>query len=118
MLHNQVKFIVCFDYLIHLHNSWVPDFLQNFDLAWNPIYVQLVLNFIFFKNFDCNFFLCNGLDAKLYFAKSALSQGPINQKMGNLLQRAGSNCPGAHDQVFELVLLSNEVILIIILIEQ
>jgi len=41
-------------YLVELNDVRVSDFLENFDLASNSLYVLLVVDFLFLKHFDGN----------------------------------------------------------------
>ena len=45
--------------------------LQNVDFSHDTSYIGLVLDFVFLKDFDGNFFLCKLMNALTHLAKSA-----------------------------------------------
>jgi len=46
-------------------------YLQNVDFSHDSRYISLVFDFVFFKNFDGNFFLCKLVNTLSYFTKGA-----------------------------------------------
>ena len=57
MLHDQVKFGLCFNDFIKLNNVRMSDYLQNVNFSCDALYVIDIFNFGFFEDFhsDLNF---------------------------------------------------------------
>ena len=52
ILHYQKELLRGLNYLIQLHDIWMPNDFQNVDLSHHSCYIGLVLYFIFFKDFN------------------------------------------------------------------
>ena len=52
VFHDQKELFRGFNYLIQLHDIWMPHNFQNVNLSHHSSYVSLVLDFIFFEDFD------------------------------------------------------------------
>lgn len=72
-LHNQKQLTARLDDLIQLHDVWVPHDLQNLDFAHDPCDVCLLLDLIFFQNFDCDLLLGQDMRSESHLAERALS---------------------------------------------
>ena len=52
ILHDQKELLRGFNDFIQLHDIWMSDNFQNVNLSHHSSYVSLVLDFIFFEDFD------------------------------------------------------------------
>ena len=55
VLHNHIELFLRLDNLIELDDIGMPHLLQNFNLSSDSFDIFLVMNLIFFQNFNCNF---------------------------------------------------------------
>lgn len=62
----------------------VSYFLQNSNFSVDTVNITLILDFIFFKNFDCNFITCNDMCSLFYFTKCSFSFCLSDDKSTNL----------------------------------
>ena len=86
MLHNQVQFALCFNYLIKLDDARVPNFLEDFDFASNSIDVGLVLDLVLLQYLDGHLLLRYCVDAQLDLSEGALAERLVYQEMRYLTQ--------------------------------
>jgi len=77
----------------------VSHYLQDVDFTRNSFYIRLVLDLVFFQNFDGHFLSCDQMSSKPNFAESTLSErfadyimadGPIGVRIWVLWRRLGS----------------------------
>lgn len=54
VLHDHVELLFGLDDFIELNDVWMPDLFQDFDFSRNPLHILLIVNFIFFEDFDGN----------------------------------------------------------------
>ena len=73
ILHNQEQLLACLNDFIELHNIWVAHDLQDMDFTHHSSDVRLVLDHVFFENFDCDFFVSQLVNAFSNFSKRAFS---------------------------------------------
>jgi len=62
----------------------VSDLFQYLYFPRYAVNIHLILNFVFFENFNGHFFLRDRLNAELNFTKSSFSKGFVDEEMGNL----------------------------------
>ena len=86
MLHYQIQFPLCLNYLVELDDIWVPYLLEDLNLTRNSVDIRLVLNFTFFKNFNGYFLTCDCVNSKFDFAKGSFSERLLNLKVRNLFE--------------------------------
>lgn len=85
----------------------VSDLFQNLDFSGNSVKVHLVFDFILFKYFYGDFFLCDGLDAQFDFSKSPFTESFVNQEIPDLFPflRFWFDLPRSQNQLFEKIFL-------------
>ena len=48
IFHNHEELLISFYDLVELNYVWMSDLLEDLDLACDPLYILLVVNFVFF----------------------------------------------------------------------
>ena len=56
ILHDHVKLFFSFNYLIELNDIWVSYLLEDFDFPSDSLDIFLIVNLVFFEDFDGNLF--------------------------------------------------------------
>ena len=69
ILHDQKELLRGFNDFIQLHDIWMSDNFQNVNLSHHSSYIGLVLDFIFFEDFNRDFFLGQLVDSFSNFAE-------------------------------------------------
>lgn len=52
VLHDHIELLFCLNDFIQLNNIWMPDFLEDFDFSRYPLYILLVMDLVFLKDFN------------------------------------------------------------------
>ena len=73
VLHYKVQIILIFNHLIQLNYLRMSYFLQNRYFSINTLDVTMVLNFIFFKDFNGHFVAGTNVGSLLDFAESSFT---------------------------------------------
>lgn len=84
-LHYQVELVFSLDNFIQLDDTRMSDRLQNFNLSDDPIHVIIVLDFVFFKYFDCDFLSCDDVDSVSDLAEGPLTDGPSKNIVADII---------------------------------
>ena len=69
VFHDQKELFRGFNYLIQLHDIWMSHNFQNVNLSHHSSYVSLVLDFIFFEDFDCDLLRGQLVNSFAHFAE-------------------------------------------------
>ena len=70
-------------YLIELDDVGMPHNLEDMDLSCDPLDIALILDFIFFEDFNSNLFPCEDVGTKSHLAEGSLPKRPTFSSGGN-----------------------------------
>jgi hypothetical protein len=63
IFHNKIEFFLRLNDFIKLYNLRVSNDLENVNFSGNSLNIRHIANFAFFKNFNSDFFLSQGVSA-------------------------------------------------------
>lgn len=73
VFHDQIKFLLCFNDFVELHNLRMSDYLQNMDFSSHPFHICDVHNLSLLEDFNGNFFISENVRSQLDFSEGSLS---------------------------------------------
>lgn len=74
ILHDHVQLFFGLDDLVKLDDVWMSDLLQDFDLSCDTFDILLIMDLIFFQNFNRNLFSSECVLPQFNLAESSFSK--------------------------------------------